>query len=145
MQINSRNIIIGFFAGALAILFFHQTTIFLWQQAGVIPGRAWGNALVPPLGVPAFLNSMFWGGIWGVVFTLIANKFPASWSWWLKGMVFALLGPLLFGWIVMPFIKNTPFFANGVPMRMFLGMTIQLAFGFGLASFICLINSRLKA
>jgi hypothetical protein len=144
MQGSSRNIIIGFFAGALAVLFFHQMVIFLWQQAGVIPGRAWGNAPTMPLGVPAILNSMFWGGIWGVVFSLLTNKFPTSWSWWLKGMVFGLLGPLLFGWIVMPLIKNTPFFAGGVPMRMFVGVTIQLAWGFGLASFICFINSRLK-
>ena len=42
---------------------------------------------------------MFWGGLWGVVFALIADQVPGR-AIWLKGLIFGLLGPLLVNWFV---------------------------------------------
>jgi hypothetical protein len=144
MQYSTRNLIIGFFAGALAVLFFHQTLIAIYAYNGIIPAKPWNNAPTGPFGVPTIINSMFWGGVWGIVYAAIMHKFPAKFPIWLKGLVFALLLPLMFAWFVLPFIKNTPLMSGGKPIRMLISASISGAFGIGTAWIMCFIKSRLN-
>ncbi len=76
-----RTILLGFAAGLLAVLVFHQGTAVLLHllttkahvAAGVFgrvpfPYRA---APVPPFGVPAVASAAFWGGVWGVLLAVL--------------------------------------------------------------------------
>ena len=145
MQLNFRHLTIGFFAGALAVLFFHQLIIFFYAYNGIIQAKPWNNTPMGPWGVPMIINLMFWGGVWGIIFAAFSGCFPSAWPIWLKGLVFGLLGPMLVGWFVMPLFKGTPFMAGGVPMRMFISATINVFFGIGTAWMMCFISCRLKA
>lgn len=132
----------GFLAGVLAILVFHQGMIFILSQAGMIQGSAYATRPIPPWGVPAILNQMFWGGLWGLVYALVADRWPARGTPLLAGLLFGLLGPQLVAWFVVSPIKGQPIAAGFDPMRMLTGALIQGAFGIGVALFYELLSRR---
>ena len=62
-----RLALLGFAGGFLAVLIFHQSLWFLFNQIGLIPPErpAWPFDSIPPFGVPSVLSKAFWGGVWG--------------------------------------------------------------------------------
>jgi hypothetical protein len=129
----ARRFVLGFVAGAVAVLAFHQVVVLLLGLLGAIPPRAYAITPVPPFSVPTIVNSLFWGGLWGVVFALIADRLPRAWPLWLSGLVFGLLGPLMFNWFVVAPLKGQAMAAGFVPLRMYPGVLILGAFGIGVA------------
>jgi hypothetical protein len=135
-----KTIILGFAAGFLATLIFHQGTAFLLYHYGnEVPavvsflGRtnpAYNfTTLVPPFGVPLVLSQAFWGGVWGIVLAAI-----------LRGTgVPDILFSVIFGAFVLtgvaitlvPYLKGLPVW-NGstIPWR---GLIYNGAWGFGTA------------
>jgi hypothetical protein len=135
----ARRLVLGFAAGALAVLVAHQVMVLILGLTGAIPARAYAMTPVPPFNVPAVVNQMFWGGLWGVAFGAIATRLPRPWPLWLCGLVFGLVGPLLFNWFVLAPLKGQPVAGGFVPMRMYPGVLILGSFGIGVA----LINDAL--
>ncbi|HRJ69255.1 MAG TPA: hypothetical protein PK812_06565 [Beijerinckiaceae bacterium] len=137
-----RKLVFGFLAGALAVLVFHQATIFMLGVLKVIPaGNAW-SFRPNPWRVPVLVNSMFWGGLWGIAYTFVQNRLPRS--RWLGGFVFGVLGPALVGsWLVVALLKGNPVFAGFAPPRLLIGALINGVFGIGVAVFHDLIGRRL--
>lgn len=130
--IAPRSLAAGFIAGAIAVVIFHQGMFLILNLLGMLPAKPWSFAPIPPWGVPALMNQMFWGGLWGALFSVVWSHLPGK-DFWLKGIVFGWLGPLLLGgWILLPLIKGGVYFAGLVPMRMLVGALIQTAFGAGL-------------
>jgi hypothetical protein len=128
-------LVLGFVAGALGTLIFHQITIWLLTSAGAVQGNPYSLRPVAPLGVPQVLNVAFWGGLWGWVFALIADRFPRHWPLWLAGLVFGAVAPTLFGWFVLAPLRGQPM-ANGFnPARMWTGPVINGMWGLGTALF----------
>ncbi len=134
-----RRLVVGFLAAAIAVLAFHQVVVLLLGQFGVIPARPYSFAPVAPFGVPAIVNLMFWGGLWGVLFAAIVDRLPRDWPLALKGFVFGLAGPLMANWFIVSLVKVQPVAAGFVPLRMLAGVLIVGAFGIGVA----LINQAL--
>ena len=62
-----RLALFGFAGGFLAVLIFHQSLWYLFNQIGLIPPErpAWPFDHIPPFGVPSVLSKAFWGGVWG--------------------------------------------------------------------------------
>ncbi len=87
----ARKIVLGFVAGALAVLVFHQAMILALHLLGQIPNFPWSTRPVGPLGVPAIANSMFWGGLWGIVFMFVADLIPVPNALG-RGVAFGILG-----------------------------------------------------
>ena len=86
-----RTLIIGFVAGVLAVLVFHQIA------SSLINARVQWNMtpLIAPFGIPQIINQAFWGGVWGIVFALLAPRFPTGAMWWIAAVLFgAVLLPL---------------------------------------------------
>jgi hypothetical protein len=87
---------------------------------------------VPPWHVPGIVNLMFWGGLWGVLYALVADKLPGGASW-LKGAIFGIIGPILIGsWLVGAFLKGQPLLAGLQPNRWIAGLLIGIGFGVAL-------------
>lgn len=133
-------LLLGFVAGALAVFVFHQITIWLLTAAGAIQGNPYSLRPIAPLGVPQVLNSAFWGGLWGCVFALVADRFPRSWPLWLAGIVFGIIGPTLVNWFVVAPIKGQPMAQGFNPARMWPGVVINAMFGLGIAVFYELLR-----
>lgn len=133
-------LVIGFIAGALAVLIFHQVAIWLLTSFGAIQGTPYSLRPIAPFGVPQVINSVFWGGLWGCVFALLADRFPRSWPLWLAGILFGLLGPMLVNWFVVAPIKGQPAAQGFNPARMWPSAIIGGLFGLGTAVFYDLLR-----
>ncbi len=129
----ARDLALGFIAGALAVLIFHQIMVLLLGFVGMVRGAPWNFAPFGPFGVPRVVNSMFWGGVWGVVYAAIADRLPRQWPLWLVGLVFGLLGPVLFGWTIVALLKGSVLFGGFVPQRMLASILINGMYGIGVA------------
>ncbi len=137
-----RRIVIGFCAGVLAVLTFHQLAILLLKVMGFIPAFVpWAMDAFGPLGVPRIVNSAFWGGLWGIAFAFLVDRFPREGAAYLAaGFVFGILGPALASWFVVAPIKGTPVAAGWVPAALARGVFINGMFGIGIAVFHQLVS-----
>jgi hypothetical protein len=106
-----RNALLGFIAGVIATLVFHQGTIWLLQFGPGFPFPAWrmsDNAY----GVPAVLALSFWAGIWGVPLAWLLAARPA-WPQLLTGAVLGSVVPSVWGWTVIATMRGGAMFAGG--------------------------------
>src|SRR5713101_3112570 len=129
---RGRDLVLGFLAGALAVVAFHQVMVCMLSTVGLIQSRVYAMRGVPPCGVPTILNQMFWGGLWGLLFAALADPLP-PWPLLLLGFTFGVLGPVLASWFVVASLKGTPIAAGWVPQRMLAGLLINGFWGIGLA------------
>ena len=72
--------ILGFFAGFLAVLIFHQSLWYLLNLVGLIPldRRAWPLDPIPPYGVPSVISKAFWGGAPGALIGPVGSSLVRS-------------------------------------------------------------------
>ena len=133
---TTRNVIIAFIAGFLAVLVFHQV------MSSLINGRMQWNmgpasaAAFGAFGLPQVVNQAFWGGVWGIVFAWMAPKFPKGPLWWVASIAFgAILLPLV-SWYVVPALKGLPL----GPRNAMNSMLINGAWGLGMGVFWKLFN-----
>jgi hypothetical protein len=116
-----RTILIGFLAGAVAVLVFHQGAAWLLHlltaKAGVgvgVFGRVgfpWSMAPARPFGVPQVVSWAFWGGVWGVLLAALLRglRLPDL----LFGFVFGAFVLTLVGFTLVATLKGLPQFAGG--------------------------------
>lgn len=129
----ARDLVLGFIAGAVSIVLFHQIMILILTQVGLIQGSVYSMRPVAPWSVPQIINQMFWGGLWGAVFAAIFERLPRHWPLVVAGGLFGVVGPLLVAWFVVAPIKGQALAAGFSPTRMLAGVLIYLAFGAGIA------------
>ena len=137
---------LGFAAGFLAVLTFHQLLIAamaalgLIQSAGVYRLDPYG-----PLGVPRVVNTAFWGGVWGIVLAWIRPWLPKSALAFLaSGFLFGIVGPTFFGWFVLAPLRGQAVAQGFRLAAMWRGPLINGTWGLG-AAFFLLLFARLKA
>ena len=133
-----RTLLLGFAAGFVAVLVFHQGTAFLLYHVGNdIPAvvSVFGKTTAPfamaptkPLGVPVIFSQAFWGGVWGMVLTLILVTLrpPAI----LFSTVFGALALTAVAVTLVPYLKGLPTWNGAIPWR---GLLYNGAWGFGVA------------
>lgn len=147
MTTSLRDMIIGFIAAALAVFIFHQGMLFIIGQLGWTKSAAWSLAAVPPYGIPRLVNAMFWGGLWGVLFGLIADRMPGG-PYWFKGMIFGLVFTAILGsWLIFSLIKGRPvfsgFFVDFDITRLRNGFLLNsVAFGIGMGLLFQFLRGR---
>jgi hypothetical protein len=104
-----RLLILGFLAGVVAVLIFHQGLWYLFNKIDLIPPErpAWPLDAVPPFGVPSIISKGFWGGVSGAVLVFPLRRFsgPSYWGSWI--LVGAIALPLV-GFFVVPPLKSEP-------------------------------------
>ncbi|MGL5363263.1 MAG: hypothetical protein ACRDBH_10295 [Bosea sp. (in: a-proteobacteria)] len=139
---NPRSLVFGFIAGAIAVITFHQSMVLILHLLKYLPNFPWSFRPTGAWGVPMLLNSVFWGGLWGMVFAALLAFIPGR-TLWQRGLIFGWLGPLLTGnWLLVPFFKGGPYFGGFVTQRMIISLLIASAFGFGLALFYRMLQKR---
>jgi hypothetical protein len=141
-MMDVKKLAFSFAAGAAAVLVFHQSMVLALHLLGAIPNFPWSIRAIPPYGVPAIFNQMFWGGLWGVAFAALAHLIPIG-NLFARGAVFGLIGPWLLGnGVLVPFFKNGTFLFGLNPMNMWRGALIGAAFGVGISVFMGLLGRR---
>jgi hypothetical protein len=133
-----KTIAMGFVAGFVATLVFHQGTAFLLYHFGNdIPsvvsffGRTnapFNMAPTKPLGVPTVISQAFWGGVWGLVLASILRRAR------LPDLMFsAIFGALALTFVavtLVPYLKGLPGWNGAIPWR---GLLYNGAWGWGTA------------
>ena len=132
-----KSIILGFIAGAIATVTIHElinlAILHYWTD---FPRQPWAmDPVSVTVGqttlaeVPRFARDAFWGGIWGIIFALILGSVPKG-SMTLKGLILGLLGPGVFGaLIIVPAITGGEPFLGG--NQNVIAGTLLMAAGFG--------------
>ena len=133
-----KTILLGFVAGAVAVLVFHQGSAFLLYHVGndipavvSVVGRTtppFNMAPTKPLGGPVVISQAFWGGVWGIAFAVVLEKLrpPAVLFSTIVGAV-ALTAVAV---SLVPYLKGLPTWNGAIPWR---GLLYNGAWGFGLA------------
>ncbi|MBL8675440.1 MAG: hypothetical protein JNL07_11170 [Rhodospirillales bacterium] len=101
-----RTALIGFFAGAVAIVAFHQVGFLVLTQLGVIKATTYAMTATKPLGVPLIFSYMFWGGLWGVVGAFLVPRLPAGLTGAVGWILFAMIVPTLANWFIVAPLKG---------------------------------------
>ena len=126
-QMSSLNrLLVGFIAGFLATLIFHQLTLALFRGVGVAAFLPYSWTPTDPFGIPAVVSLSFWGGVWGIIFELIHGRFLRGAGYWVAAFLFGAILPSLVAFLVVLPLKGRPmgggwqlpllaaaFFANG--------------------------------
>jgi flagellar biosynthesis protein FliR len=128
-------LILGFIAGALATLVFHQSVWFALNTAGIIPADrpAWPLDPIPPLGIPAVVSKAFWGGLWGAMLALFLARVEGA-GYWLGWILVGAVAPSLVAIYVVPMIKGLP--AAELWPRAGIAATVNGAWGLGTGVFL---------
>ena len=103
-----RTIIVGFLAGALSVLIFHQFGFWLSNELGFTRAAIYSTRPVPPWGVPTIVSSAFWGGLWGIAAAFLIAKLPGALGGVLGWVLFAGVIVTLVNWFVVLPIKGAP-------------------------------------
>jgi hypothetical protein len=101
-------IFLGFVAGFLATLVFHQLTLALLWAAGVAPFGPFSMVATRPFHVPAVISLALWGGIWGTLFALLHDRFPRGLGYWVTAFVWGAFYPSLVALVVVFPLKGLP-------------------------------------
>jgi hypothetical protein len=134
--------LLGFVAAAISVLTFHQGMIGLLHVLdlpNLATGMPYPTDAVPPLGVPRILDLCFWGGLYGLVFGLLAPRF--TWPMWLCGIITGIIAALV-GMFIVPAIKGLPVGAGWVLTNWIRGLLINGSFGLGLGLIFPLLARR---
>ena len=95
-------ILFGFMAGFIAIFAFNQLAVWILWYVGVSPFGGFSIAR-NGFGVPQVLSYAFWGGVWGILFSIVHHRFPAHGGYWVTAFLFgALLPPAVLLFVVLP-------------------------------------------
>jgi hypothetical protein len=100
-------ILFGFTAGFIAVLTFNQPTDWILWHAGLAPYSGFSIAR-NSVGAPQVLSYAFWGGVWGILFSIVHRRFPVHRGYWVTAFLFgALLPPAVQLLVVLP-LKGQP-------------------------------------
>ncbi len=124
--------LLGFVAGFLAVLIFHQGLWYLFELVGFAPFTrpAWAFDPIPPFGVPSVLSKAFWGGVWAALLAPFFRNLRGR-AYWASWIVVGSVAPTFVAFFVVPPIKGAPLplFWPGLPA----GLVINAFWGFGTA------------
>jgi hypothetical protein len=141
--ISFNPILIGFVAGFLATLTFHQGTLWVLWRMGIAAFPPYAMAGVPPFGIPAVLSTAFWGGLWGILFAVIHHRFPRT-GYWVAAFLFGAVLPSLVAFFIVAPLKGRPVAGGWQATVMLKGFLINGMWGLGTGAFIKLLGSRFR-
>lgn len=128
-----KKALIGFGAGFIAVLVFHQAVLALLASIGFVAAKVYVTDPTAPFGIPQVLSLAFWGGVWGVVFAWVQSRFPLGAGYWIAALVFGAIFPSLVAWFVAAPLKGLPIAAGGDVHRIVTALLVNGAWGVGTA------------
>lgn len=138
MEVQINDLLYGFLAAAIAVLTIHELLVLGFKYAGVLPNAVpWSLMPTGIWNLPTILNSVFWGGLWGVVYVLVADFLPIV-QIWVKGAVFGVLIALVSNFTLLALIKKRPLFM-GFDFKLIFAVLIILS-GFGSATAVLFVR-----
>ncbi len=133
---SSMRLFLGFGAGLLSTLVFHQIALALLWAVGIAPFAPFNMGPTFPFGVPATLSLAFWGGVWGIVFAFVDRRFPAGGGYWIAAFLFGAILPTLVALLVVAPLKGAPVGGGLRPLLWLTAILINGVWGVGTGVFL---------
>lgn len=140
-------ILFGFLAGYFSTMIFHQLVVAILWGIGLVPFKPYSMDATSPFGVPTVISLSFWGGIWGILYMLIHNRFIAIANYWLISFLFGGILPPLVGLLIVFPLKGHPIGTGLTLIFLLLIFIINGVWGIGTGFFIKALSamfSKLK-
>lgn len=135
-----KRLALGFAAGFVGVLVFHQgMAILLWLLGG-LPGFPYSFAPRPPFGVPAVISASFFGGLWGVALALLLHAKP-DWPDIVVGIVFGAVALTFVALTLVAMLRGQPVAVHD-PFRWWRGLLLNGAWGLGTVLLLRLFARR---
>jgi hypothetical protein len=136
-----RRLFLGFIAGFISTLTFHQLTLWLLHAMAIAPRAPYPMNAVPPFGVPAVISLAFWGGVWGALMIPVIDRQRGG-AFWVAAVVFGAILPTAVAWFLVAPLKHQPIASGWKPKSMMIGPIVNAAWGFGTALIYRLFSRR---
>jgi hypothetical protein len=136
-------LLLGFIAGFLSTLIFHQLVLGLLWSVGVAPSPPFSMTATPPFGVPAVLSLAFWGGLWGILFAFSERGFPRRAGYWIAAFLFGAVLPSLIALFVVLPLKGQPVAGGWRPDLWLRAFLINGAWGIGTGLILRALSTRI--
>jgi len=133
---------LGFFAGFLATLVFHQLILALLWTLGLAPFGPFIMTPVGPFGIPAVFSLAFWGGVWGIVYALFDHRFPTGFAYWFYAFFFGAIFPTLVALLVALPLKGQPLGGGWNRNLLITAVLINGGWGLGTGLFLRLMQPK---
>jgi hypothetical protein len=130
---------LGFVAGALSALTFHQGVVSALHMFGLARQAPFQTLLIPPFGVPAIVSLCFWSGLYGAAFGALMPRFRVP--LWLAGVGLGAIAVLV-GWFIIAPLKGLPIAAGFDEWPMARSLLINLCWGLGVGLLLPLLSPR---
>ncbi|MDA8142042.1 MAG: hypothetical protein M0036_25625 [Desulfobacteraceae bacterium] len=108
INLSSRYIVYGYIAGFLSTLTFHQLALWLLWATGIAPFGPYNMAPTHPWGIPFVFSLALWGGVWGIILTLIQSRLSRGVSYWVTLFLFGGVVPSLVALLIVAPLKGRP-------------------------------------
>ena len=136
-----KRLLLGFVAGFLATIIFHQLAIAALHMAGIAPRPAWNMTPVPPFGVPSVVSLSFWGGIWGAIMIPLIDRRRGG-AYYGIALLFGAIAPVLVAWFISAPLHHQPIAGGWKPRSMMIGPIVNGVWGLATALFYALFTRR---
>ncbi|SPF45929.1 conserved membrane hypothetical protein [Syntrophobacter sp. SbD1] len=140
---KSTRSLFGFIAGFLATLVFQQPAWWVLWCVGLAPFNAFSIA-VNAFGVPEVVSHAFWGGIWGVLFSMFDRRFPSRSGYWVTAFLFGAVLPSAVGLLVVLPLRGGPMGGGWHLARLLTAFLANGAWGIGAGLILRILSSRLN-
>jgi hypothetical protein len=135
--------LLGFVAGFLATLVFHQLTLGLLWGLGMAPFAPFQMTATQPFGVPAVLSLAFWGGVWGIAYALVDRRFfPQGNAYWATAFSVGAILPSLVALLVVLPLKGKALGGGWQPALLVTVLLVNGAWGVGTGLFLRWLSAR---
>jgi len=145
MVTGHTRIFLGYVAGALSTLTFHQMTVQLFFWLGLAPHSAFQIAQLPPFGAPIIVSASFWGGIYGGVFGFLSARpyhtVRMRGPYWANGLLLGFVATLVFWFVTLPF-RGQPVAFGWQTWPMLRSLIIDGAWGVGVGLILPWLHPR---
>jgi len=132
MPAISARLALGFGAAALSHVIFQGALGAALHAANLVPELVWSLEPVPPFGVPATVNNMFWDGLWGMLYALLEPRLTARLGRLPGGLLLGLASLLTFWFVVLP-LKGAGVGGGFHGAEVAIDVAFDLTFGIGTA------------
>jgi hypothetical protein len=137
----ARWILIGFLAGAVSVLVFHQGAVALMNALELTERAPYAMQPTQPFGLPQLWSLAFWGGVWGVLFAALLRRLDGA-PLVAAALVLGAVLPTLVAWFLVAPLKGQPVAAGFAPMAMAFGVIVNAAWGLGTGLGLALFGRR---
>ena len=139
MESPATRACLGFSAGAIAALVFHQGLAEIFDIVGI--GKMVAFRVTPtwPFGIPSLVSLSFWGAMYGVVLALIAPYWRRP--LWQAGIGLGLIAGLVALSVVFP-LKGYPIAHGGAVWPILRTFILTASWGLGTSLLLPLLRPR---